>query len=73
MGRISEEIRLRYLYRDLILKGKFNVSFEAARKIVGPDCAFHLYSRLDAGRRKTAMNSGHRQRGGIPGPSSSIA
>jgi hypothetical protein len=39
----SEEIRLRYLYRNLILQGKARISFEAARRLVGPDCAFHLY------------------------------
>jgi len=43
MNRKSEEIRLRYLYRNLILQGKARISLESARKIVGPDCAFHLY------------------------------
>ncbi len=40
----SEEIRLRYLYRRLILDGKANISFEGARSLVGPDCAYHLYA-----------------------------
>lgn len=44
MNGTSEEIRLRYLYRDLVLKGRVSLSLEAAKKLVGPDCAFHLYS-----------------------------
>ncbi len=44
MTRISEEIRIRYKYRDLILRGRVRLPLDAARKIVGPDCAYHLYS-----------------------------
>jgi len=43
MTRKSGEIRLRYLYRNLVLHGKARISLESARKLVGPDCAFHLY------------------------------
>jgi len=35
------------LYRNLILRGRVNVSLEAVRKLVGPDCAYHLYSIVD--------------------------
>jgi hypothetical protein len=49
----TEEIRIRYLYRHLILRGKAKVSFESARRLVGPDCAYHLYSVLDLKKRKT--------------------
>jgi len=35
------------LYRSLILRGRVNVSLEAVRKLVGPDCAYHLYSIAD--------------------------
>ncbi len=52
MNRNGEEIRVRYLYRNLILKGKVRLSFEAARGLVGPDCAYHLYPILDFGKRK---------------------
>jgi hypothetical protein len=41
-----EEIRLRYLYRTIILRGKARLPLEAARKLVGPDCAYHLYSTV---------------------------
>ncbi|MDA8098492.1 MAG: hypothetical protein M0042_02550 [Nitrospiraceae bacterium] len=52
----SEEIRLRYRYRKLILEGKVRLSFDAARRLVGPDCAFHLYpsfqKQLSANQRR---------------------
>jgi hypothetical protein len=47
MINTSEELRLRYLYRRLILDGKITLSFESAKKIIGPDCAYHLYSVQD--------------------------
>ncbi len=42
-----EEIRLRYLYRRLLLSGKVRLSYESARGLVGPDCAYHLYGVVD--------------------------
>lgn len=39
----AELIRKRYLYRRLILRGKTRVSHGSAVKMVGPDCAYHLY------------------------------
>ena len=47
MTQESEEIRLRYLYRNLILQGKARISLDSARRLVGPDCAFHLYKIVD--------------------------
>jgi hypothetical protein len=47
MTRKSDEIRLRYLYRRLILTGKVRLSFESARGLIGPDCAYHLYGAAD--------------------------
>ncbi len=44
MSDTSEEIRLRYLYRNLVLQGKAKISLESAKRLVGPDCAYHLYS-----------------------------
>jgi hypothetical protein len=32
-------------YRRLILLGRVRVPLEQARRIVGPDCAYHLYFR----------------------------
>jgi hypothetical protein len=48
MTNYSEEVRLRYLYRKLILEGKAVLSFESAKMLIGPDCAFHLYSNIDS-------------------------
>jgi hypothetical protein len=47
MGNSPEEIRLRYLYRSVILRGKVRLPLEAAKKLVGPDCAFHLYATVE--------------------------
>ena len=48
----ADEIRIRYLYRHLILRGMIRVSFESARRLVGPDCAYHLYSVMGPKKRK---------------------
>ncbi|MGD0887070.1 MAG: hypothetical protein ABSA46_19685 [Thermodesulfovibrionales bacterium] len=47
MHEKAEEIRLRYLYRELVLRRKIWLPLEAAVKLVGPDCAYHLYSIQD--------------------------
>ena len=41
---LHEEIRLRYFYQDLILRGKAQISRDAAKALLGPDRAFHLYA-----------------------------
>lgn len=46
MASGSEEVRLKYLYRSLVLRNKARIPLDAARKLVGPDCAFHLYSQV---------------------------
>ena len=55
MNSRSEEIRLRYLYRSLILRGKARLSLDAARRLVGPDCAYHLYGIV--GLKKSRRSS----------------
>ncbi len=45
MKRRAEEIRIRHLYRNLILRKRITLPLEAAMKMVGPDCAYHLYSK----------------------------
>jgi hypothetical protein len=44
----SEELRIRYKYRKLILSGKAGISLDSARVLVGPDRAFHLYGIIRA-------------------------
>ena len=43
----AENIRLRYKYRKLILNGKLKLPHKEAAKLLGPDCAYHLYSVTD--------------------------
>jgi hypothetical protein len=49
MATDPEELRRRYRYRTLILRGKLRLSLGAARALVGPDCAYHLYRGIGAG------------------------
>ncbi len=51
MSSRSEDIRLRYLYRNLILHGKSGISLESARGLIGPDCAYHLYGIIAPGEK----------------------
>lgn len=46
----SEEIRLRYFDRRMVIDGKTKISLETARALVGPDAAYHLYSVVGATR-----------------------
>ncbi len=45
-GSRAEEIRLRYLYRSMIQSGKIRLPLRSAVGLIGPDCAFHLYSTV---------------------------
>ncbi|HEY6548377.1 MAG TPA: hypothetical protein VI589_10740 [Vicinamibacteria bacterium] len=46
-----EAARLLGRYRKLILLGRLRLPLEAARRLVGPDCAYHLYGRTVSARR----------------------
>jgi hypothetical protein len=37
------ELRVRYKYRELVLRGLVRAPRKALRPLVGPDCAYHLY------------------------------
>lgn len=42
-----EEIRLRALYRRTVMRrGISGMGLAQATRLVGPDCAFHLYAKL---------------------------
>lgn len=41
----AEAIRKKYYYRRLILTGEIVLSYKRASPLVGPDCAYHLYSK----------------------------
>lgn len=36
-------IAKKYKYKELILKRKLKVNIDVAKKLVGPDCAYHIY------------------------------
>lgn len=46
----AEDMRVRYRYRRLILQRRARVSLEIAKRLIGPDCAYHLYAGLGSGR-----------------------
>ncbi|UCH82394.1 MAG: hypothetical protein JSW20_07090 [Nitrospiraceae bacterium] len=52
MSRKSEEIRIRYLYRKMLLRGQLSLPLKFAVKMVGPDCAYHLYSHAGFVKKK---------------------
>ena len=43
----AEFIRKKYKYRRLILAGKIVLPHNDAARLLGPDCAYHLYSIQD--------------------------
>ena len=43
----SELVRIKYLYRELILKRKMALNPKTASILIGPDCAYHLYSKKE--------------------------
>jgi len=40
---------MKYKYRELILKKKIILPYYKASKLIGPDCAYHLYSGFNPG------------------------
>jgi hypothetical protein len=50
----TEYIRLKYKYRTLIIKGKIRLALKSAIKFIGPDCAYHLYKRIDKNNKSLA-------------------
>jgi hypothetical protein len=54
MGR-HEDARVHLIlarYKRLVLLGKVALPLEGARRLVGPDCAYHLYFRHRRGSRR---------------------
>ena len=52
-SEIAELIRLKYKYRRLVMKGKLNLPPGEAALLIGPDCAYHLYSTLPLEKPET--------------------
>jgi hypothetical protein len=60
MKQAAEAQRIRSKYRRLLLLGRLRLASSEARRLVGPDCAYHLYfmdaaDEVGGGRRR-----GHR-------------
>lgn len=43
-SRKAEEMRLKYQYRRLVQSGQTRLSHQTAARLIGPDCAYHLYA-----------------------------
>jgi hypothetical protein len=58
----AEASRILSRYKRLILLGKARLPLAEARRLVGPDCAYHLYfrhaQRARARRRRTTRRRG---------------
>jgi hypothetical protein len=51
MSERLEALRILSQYRRMVLLGRAKLPLEQARRLVGPDCAYHLYYRHAAARR----------------------
>jgi hypothetical protein len=49
---IAERTRLKYKYRRLIMKGELRLPPREAALLIGPDCAYHLYSVLPPDKQR---------------------
>ena len=65
MSERLEALRILARYRQMVLLGRARLPLEAARRLVGPDCAYHLYfrhARPRAGLGRKPLRSGRRVR-----------
>ena len=51
-SNIAKVTRLRCKYRRLVMEGKLKLPHREAALLIGPDCAYHLYSVLPSDRPK---------------------
>ena len=57
-GRDAAAARTLHRYRRLVLLGKLTLPLAEARRLLGPDCAFHLYFRHARLRRARKRRAG---------------
>ncbi|MEM9943809.1 MAG: hypothetical protein AAF939_19765 [Planctomycetota bacterium] len=57
VNRDPDAVRRRYHYRKLVMNQGIKVPARLAMKMVGPDCAFHLYSQHNPGQKPDAADS----------------
>jgi hypothetical protein len=46
---LADTLRIQSQVKRLVLLGQLRLPLSVARRIVGPDCAFHLYARSELG------------------------
>lgn len=47
----ADLIRMKHKYRRLILSGKIRLPVKDAAPLLGPDCAYHLYSQASVSKK----------------------
>ena len=52
MNENADNIKKKYAYRQMILKGKIKLNRKTATKLIGPDTAYHLYSQKESAPKK---------------------
>jgi hypothetical protein len=62
MNPKAEAIRIKYKYRRMILRGEIKVPHEVSIKLLGPDCAYHLYGRWEEEKRGKGKGRRGKQR-----------
>ena len=45
VAETADAVRRKYLYRKLVIRQGVKLPTRLAMKLVGPDCAYHLYSQ----------------------------
>ena len=50
-------LRRKYAYRRLIQGGKIRMRLGAAQKLIGPDCAYHLYGHFDSQQQEAGRSA----------------
>ncbi len=70
-GDSLEAARILAAYKRLVLLGRLRLPLAQARRLVGPDCAYHLYFRSEPlPRRSRVRRGGRRGEAGRRGPRS---
>jgi hypothetical protein len=49
----AQAARGKYLYRRLVMRGGVKIPTKLAIKLVGPDCAYHLYGQHIPEKKKS--------------------
>jgi len=52
-------LRILRQYRRLVLMGRASLPLGVARRLLGPDCAFHLYFRHAGHEREATVETRH--------------